>query len=181
MFLSLGYPISYLPFKIGTTSLKISRDQCRNLSRSHYTAPSISFPSPRKSACNRCTVLHPDNSIRKLISFTSQRSTSSQDTWAHRSGLGDDVPLDESDERCSCSLWLGSVSFVISCLPSYSGSDVGMNIVSPERDQPTETLAPITYTSLQAYHLEQVHDLLARAFWAGIDGSSSLFFLIITN
>lgn len=32
------------------------------------------------------------------------------------------------------------------------------------------------YVTLQPWHLDQVHDLLARAFWAGIDGES--FFII---
>ncbi|KAJ7095482.1 hypothetical protein C8R43DRAFT_1049394 [Mycena crocata] len=44
----------------------------------------------------------------------------------------------------------------------------------PERDQPSSTVSPITYTSLQPSHLNQVHDLLSRAFWSGIDVSDSL-------
>lgn len=31
-------------------------------------------------------------------------------------------------------------------------------------------MAPITYSTLHAYHLPQVHDLLERSFWTGIDG-----------
>ncbi|KAK0457871.1 uncharacterized protein EV420DRAFT_1271118 [Desarmillaria tabescens] len=37
-----------------------------------------------------------------------------------------------------------------------------------------ETSAPIEYCSLRACHLDQVHELLARAFWEGIDVSDSL-------
>ncbi|TFK25101.1 hypothetical protein FA15DRAFT_372502 [Coprinopsis marcescibilis] len=39
---------------------------------------------------------------------------------------------------------------------------------------PTESTAPITYTTLQRIHLPQVHDLLERVFWSGIDVSDSL-------
>ena len=35
-----------------------------------------------------------------------------------------------------------------------------------------ETEAPIVYTSLQEWHLDQVHDLLTRIFWGGIDSKS---------
>ncbi|KAH9039269.1 hypothetical protein EDB85DRAFT_2141216 [Lactarius pseudohatsudake] len=37
-----------------------------------------------------------------------------------------------------------------------------------------ESLAPITYVTLTAEHLPQVHDLLHRSFWSGIDVSDSL-------
>ncbi|KAF7983692.1 hypothetical protein HWV62_19611 [Athelia sp. TMB] len=40
-----------------------------------------------------------------------------------------------------------------------------------EREQPLEFSGPIAYVTLQAHHLEQVHDLLERVFWAGIDGA----------
>ncbi|KAJ7841108.1 hypothetical protein B0H14DRAFT_2360369, partial [Mycena olivaceomarginata] len=33
---------------------------------------------------------------------------------------------------------------------------------------------PITYSSLEPWHLDQVHDFLGRAFWSGIDVSDSL-------
>jgi hypothetical protein len=45
-----------------------------------------------------------------------------------------------------------------------------LDTISPEREQPIEVEAPIEYTTLQPSHLDQVHDLLSRAFWAGIDG-----------
>ena len=41
---------------------------------------------------------------------------------------------------------------------------------SADREQPIETVAPIIYTSLQASQLPQIHDLLERVFWTGIDG-----------
>ncbi|KAJ7498011.1 hypothetical protein B0H11DRAFT_829890 [Mycena galericulata] len=44
----------------------------------------------------------------------------------------------------------------------------------PERDRPPNIVSPITYTSLQLWHLDQVHDLLGRAFWSGIDVKDSL-------
>ncbi|KAJ7483192.1 hypothetical protein FB451DRAFT_101778 [Mycena latifolia] len=44
----------------------------------------------------------------------------------------------------------------------------------PERDRPPSTVSPITYTSLQPWHLDQVHDMLSRAFWSGIDVRDSL-------
>lgn len=45
--------------------------------------------------------------------------------------------------------------------------------ISPERDMPTETIAPIEYVTLRAEHLPQVHDILRRTFWDGIDGLCS--------
>ncbi|KAJ6580962.1 hypothetical protein B0H19DRAFT_489442 [Mycena capillaripes] len=44
----------------------------------------------------------------------------------------------------------------------------------PEREHPSSILSPITYSALQPWHLDQVHDLLGRAFWCGIDVSDSL-------
>jgi len=41
---------------------------------------------------------------------------------------------------------------------------------SPEREQPVVSPAPITYSTLQPCHLDQIHDLLERVFWTGIDG-----------
>ena len=34
-----------------------------------------------------------------------------------------------------------------------------------------EDTAPITYSTLHAYHLPQIHDLLDRSFWHGINGN----------
>lgn len=43
---------------------------------------------------------------------------------------------------------------------------------SPENyDCEPYTWAPITYTPIYAWHLFQIHDLLGRAFWPGIDGA----------
>ncbi|KAA1468905.1 hypothetical protein DENSPDRAFT_547940 [Dentipellis sp. KUC8613] len=44
----------------------------------------------------------------------------------------------------------------------------------PAAELPEEVTAPITYTTLSAEHLPQIHDLLRRLFWAGIDVSDSL-------
>ncbi|KAJ6616949.1 hypothetical protein B0H10DRAFT_2218937 [Mycena sp. CBHHK59/15] len=44
----------------------------------------------------------------------------------------------------------------------------------PERERPVVVMQPITYTALQPWHLDQVHDLLGRSFWSGIDVSDSL-------
>lgn len=41
---------------------------------------------------------------------------------------------------------------------------------SPEREQPVVSPAPVTYSTLQSCHLDQIHDLLERVFWTGIDG-----------
>lgn len=49
---------------------------------------------------------------------------------------------------------------------------------SPDRDQPGPNLAPILYGCLQQWHLQQVHDLLARVFWAGIDGNLIPFLVL---
>ena len=45
---------------------------------------------------------------------------------------------------------------------------------SPEREQATEVEGPIEYVTLERSHLPQVHDILTRAFWTGIDGMSPL-------
>ncbi|KNZ77415.1 Cysteine-rich protein 2-binding protein [Termitomyces sp. J132] len=44
----------------------------------------------------------------------------------------------------------------------------------PEREQPVETLAPIIYTSLEESHLRDVHEMLERVFWNGINVTDSL-------
>ncbi|KAI0064070.1 hypothetical protein BV25DRAFT_1800956 [Artomyces pyxidatus] len=44
----------------------------------------------------------------------------------------------------------------------------------PEAELPDEVLAPISYVTLAAEHLPQVHDILHRSFWTGIDVSDSL-------
>ncbi|GAB1518443.1 hypothetical protein RhiTH_001502 [Rhizoctonia solani] len=43
-----------------------------------------------------------------------------------------------------------------------------------DMDIDTYSWAPITYTPIYAWHLSQVHDLLERAFWLGIDVSDSV-------
>ena len=45
---------------------------------------------------------------------------------------------------------------------------------SPSRAVVQEFVAPITYVTLTAEHLPQVHDILHRSFWSGIDGSCLL-------
>lgn len=44
---------------------------------------------------------------------------------------------------------------------------------SPEEedDLPVETAAPITYVTLAPEHLPQIHDLLRRTFWDGVNGT----------
>ncbi|KAF8489890.1 hypothetical protein F5888DRAFT_1743967 [Russula emetica] len=44
----------------------------------------------------------------------------------------------------------------------------------PNRAVVQESVAPITYVTLTAEHLPQVHDILHRSFWSGIDVSDSL-------
>jgi hypothetical protein len=63
-------------------------------------------------------------------------------------------------------------------LAQYVSSDVSTLrylsyafFASPTREHEVETLAPITYVTLQSCHLQQVHDLLGRSFWSGIDGT----------
>ncbi|TFK63248.1 hypothetical protein BDN72DRAFT_847777 [Pluteus cervinus] len=50
------------------------------------------------------------------------------------------------------------------------------SLAHPEREQAGGILAPITFVSLSSSHLDQVHDLLSRTFWPGIDVSDSLDF-----
>ncbi|KAH9962685.1 hypothetical protein BC827DRAFT_1129978 [Russula dissimulans] len=44
----------------------------------------------------------------------------------------------------------------------------------PYRGVVQESVAPITYVTLTVGHLPQVHDILHRSFWSGIDVSDSL-------
>lgn len=60
--------------------------------------------------------------------------------------------------------WLRLIS---TCVYEYEGKYSGAGLSK-------ETKAPIIYTFLQARHLDQVHDLLTRAFWSGIDSTFSL-------
>ncbi|KAL5513217.1 hypothetical protein ACEPAH_3615 [Sanghuangporus vaninii] len=48
------------------------------------------------------------------------------------------------------------------------------SILHPEREQARRPAAAIDYQSLRASHLPQVHDLLTRVFWPGIDVTDSL-------
>ncbi|KZT21203.1 hypothetical protein NEOLEDRAFT_1139853 [Neolentinus lepideus HHB14362 ss-1] len=50
------------------------------------------------------------------------------------------------------------------------------SLAHPDREQVAPVRAPIEYVSLQPLHLDQVHDLLARTFWSGIDVSDSLHY-----
>ena len=59
-------------------------------------------------------------------------------------------------------LYIGTSFCVVGFDDDHSGSDGSQ-----------ETEAPIVYASLQEWHLDQVHDLLARVFWSGIDSTSS--------
>ncbi|OJT11231.1 Cysteine-rich protein 2-binding protein [Trametes pubescens] len=43
-----------------------------------------------------------------------------------------------------------------------------------EREQAVESEAPIVHCTLRPYHLPQIHDILARAFWEGADVSDAL-------
>ncbi|OBZ74150.1 hypothetical protein A0H81_05926 [Grifola frondosa] len=47
-------------------------------------------------------------------------------------------------------------------------------LAHPDCEQPPEVRAPIEYMPLRPCHLDQIHDLLGRVFWAGIDVSDSL-------
>ncbi|KAG9223897.1 hypothetical protein CCMSSC00406_0004487 [Pleurotus cornucopiae] len=47
-------------------------------------------------------------------------------------------------------------------------------ILHPNRRQPLEYVAPIVYSCLREWHLDQVHGLLHQMFWAGISVSDSL-------
>ncbi|KAI5124270.1 hypothetical protein M0805_005119 [Coniferiporia weirii] len=47
-------------------------------------------------------------------------------------------------------------------------------IAHPEREHASRPSAPIDYQALRQTHLPQVHDLLSRTFWPGIDVSDSL-------
>lgn len=46
---------------------------------------------------------------------------------------------------------------------------------SPEREPPIEDVSPITYSTLHPYQLPQIHDLLERSFWTGINGEQPIF------
>jgi len=45
---------------------------------------------------------------------------------------------------------------------------------SPGQELPEDATAPIDYVTLERWHLPQIHDLLSRIFWPGIDGEFGL-------
>jgi hypothetical protein len=45
-----------------------------------------------------------------------------------------------------------------------------MKLLSLDEEPIQESVAPIIYVTLSREHLPQVHDLLERTFWEGIDG-----------
>ncbi|KAL4266062.1 N-acetyltransferase domain-containing protein [Pleurotus pulmonarius] len=47
-------------------------------------------------------------------------------------------------------------------------------LLHPNRQQPSGSVAPIVYSCLREWHLDQVHGLLHQMFWAGISVSDSL-------
>ena len=51
-------------------------------------------------------------------------------------------------------------------------------LFSPEQEPPMEDIAPITYSTLHAYQLPQIHDLLERSFWNGINGENQSWFKV---
>jgi hypothetical protein len=82
--------------------------------------------------------------------------------------------MDESYDGYSRSLHFFSVSpishFVVLLLPLLTLH----SRCSPDAEQPMLQPAPITYSTLHANQLPQVHDLLERSFWTGIDGKLPL-------
>ena len=78
-----------------------------------------------------------------------------------------------------CSLWPTSEPTMLYCSQSLALVDaLRMTLTEPlplseedaEEPPPVESTAPVMYTTLERAHLGQVHDLLERAFWSGIDG-----------
>ncbi|KAL0955147.1 hypothetical protein HGRIS_004061 [Hohenbuehelia grisea] len=49
-------------------------------------------------------------------------------------------------------------------------------LLHSDRFHQPEQNAPIVYTQLQSWHLDQAHDLLSRVFWSGVQVSDSLDF-----
>jgi hypothetical protein len=90
-----------------------------------------------------------------------------QKLWTCRSRLGNQIALDGIDGGRARPLLLCAVGL------TFSIHAACLIKVSPARAQPLEAPVPIRYVSLQPSHIQQVHDLLARAFWDGIDGSLS--------
>jgi hypothetical protein len=85
----------------------------------------------------------------------------------HLGGLGDELAVDGVDVRCPGSLFAFTVcSFLFT--PLYIVANEFFFSLDEEPVQ--ESVAPIMYVTLSKEHLPQVHDLLERTFWEGIDG-----------
>jgi hypothetical protein len=81
------------------------------------------------------------------------------------SRLGNQISLDGIDDRCARTLLICAVGLVYS-----NDCAAHLIFISPVSSQSPEVPIPIRYVSLQPSHLQQVHELLARVFWDGIDG-----------
>jgi hypothetical protein len=88
-----------------------------------------------------------------------------------RHGLGSEDRLDGSHARHSCPLRAEMV-YASPIRVKKDIDDAGCSRPDGEFVVREEPVAPITYVTLTAEHLPQVHDLLHRSFWSGIDGLS---------
>lgn len=152
----------------GSSTANIGSPPRSRGSRDSYAAGNTTGDIHGQSASARCAVCHQDNAIRAFVPFARGRIPASSCTRPHRRRLGDTQPLDGSDGGRPRTLLTYAV-----CTRSHLAvlSERTDEHFSPGREQPEETIAPITYVSLQPCHLDQIHDLLARTFWEGISGT----------
>ncbi len=76
-----------------------------------------------------------------------------------------------------CPLWKTFDNITVLHSEEHLMSDSGFRLIippSPDHELPLEKAGIIEYGTLQAWHLPQVHDLLRRTFWDGIDGVCSI-------
>lgn len=118
-----------------------------------------------QSSSFRRVVCYPDHTIRTFLFVPHSRVPTHREPGGFVCWLGIHFPLDESHEWYSRTLYSTSVRQLSLCL-SWC---VLESFDSPDREVPPAIKAPIEYSSLREEHLSQIHDLLQRVFWEGID------------
>ncbi|KAG0698216.1 hypothetical protein DFH29DRAFT_942307 [Suillus ampliporus] len=142
---------------------------------SAFDATTIS--SPVQAAILRKLQLHRERrrtGIQGLISVDSNSLTSLPPQFPHQS-----PPSTILNSLTSIRTTRYETSFLSRLYGHRPSTDCGLVAVDWETRSPwmelmADFLVPIRYVSLQPSHLQQVHELLARVFWDGIDVSDVL-------
>ncbi|KAJ6568273.1 hypothetical protein DFH09DRAFT_432980 [Mycena vulgaris] len=145
---------------IAIRKLKVGQER----RRAGYTQNNISTCAPNAEMVPEVAPSPPSGIIEALEAITTTPFENSFLSRLHGVTRGVDIPGLVSVDWETVTPWMSLMSDV---RDHYT-------FAHPERDRLPNTVSAITYTSLQPWHLDQVHDLLSRAFWSGIDVRDSL-------